>query len=164
MAMLVSCPSCNRRLRANDTMAGKRVSCPNCGGVVDIPRPSTTVTAMPIDIDPNDSPLHQQPSISADYPNAAASGGSAAQQAVGTSPVRGRISLKTATEAAIVLIALGMLVDFALLFYNLHVWSTRLNRPVFEALQVALPHRIPSLLESLGMLVFLCVLRSKQSG
>jgi hypothetical protein len=37
MVLLVSCPSCRRDLKLKEEMAGKRVKCPGCGGVVAVP-------------------------------------------------------------------------------------------------------------------------------
>lgn len=33
MSLLIACPSCSRKLRTPDNMAGRKVKCPSCGGV-----------------------------------------------------------------------------------------------------------------------------------
>ena len=37
MAITAQCGSCNKKFTANDTLAGKRVKCPQCGGAITIP-------------------------------------------------------------------------------------------------------------------------------
>ena len=39
MAIAAKCESCGKRFRANDKLAGKKVKCPECGGVLTIPLP-----------------------------------------------------------------------------------------------------------------------------
>lgn len=39
MAITAQCGSCNKKFKANDTLAGKRVKCPQCGGAITIPVP-----------------------------------------------------------------------------------------------------------------------------
>ena len=37
MAITAQCGSCNKKFKANDKLAGKRVKCPQCGGAITIP-------------------------------------------------------------------------------------------------------------------------------
>ena len=37
MAITAQCGSCEKKFKANDTLAGKRVKCPQCGGAITIP-------------------------------------------------------------------------------------------------------------------------------
>ncbi len=39
MAITAQCGSCNKKFKANDQLAGKRVKCPQCGGAIAIPVP-----------------------------------------------------------------------------------------------------------------------------
>jgi phage FluMu protein Com len=39
MALTARCGSCNKKFKANDKLAGKRVKCPQCGGTITIPVP-----------------------------------------------------------------------------------------------------------------------------
>ena len=39
MAITAQCGSCNKKFKANEQLAGKRVKCPQCGGVITIPVP-----------------------------------------------------------------------------------------------------------------------------
>jgi len=38
MPISVTCPACGQRLKAKDTLAGRTVPCPKCGGKLQIPR------------------------------------------------------------------------------------------------------------------------------
>lgn len=40
MPIDVTCPGCRKTLRAPDTLAGKRVKCPQCGGAIAVPAPA----------------------------------------------------------------------------------------------------------------------------
>jgi hypothetical protein len=39
MPIAAECKSCHKRFKANDKLAGKKVKCPQCGGVIQIPTP-----------------------------------------------------------------------------------------------------------------------------
>ncbi len=45
MSIKVSCDSCGKQLSVRDEAAGKRVKCPDCGGVVQIPEPDDVMDA-----------------------------------------------------------------------------------------------------------------------
>lgn len=40
MAISIRCAACGRKLRLADSAAGRRCKCPDCGGVIRIPRPA----------------------------------------------------------------------------------------------------------------------------
>src|SRR5690349_14429642 len=50
MPQIVECGTCAKKLQAPDALAGKRVACPACKGVVSIPslRPATITTTSPV--------------------------------------------------------------------------------------------------------------------
>ncbi|MBC8116610.1 MAG: RDD family protein [Candidatus Saccharimonas sp.] len=52
MSILVSCDSCSKQLKVRDEAAGKRVKCPECGGVIEIPVPDDVVDAEAADENP----------------------------------------------------------------------------------------------------------------
>ncbi len=43
--MIVKCGSCQKKLKAHEKLAGKKVKCPGCGAVLKIPQPGSTATA-----------------------------------------------------------------------------------------------------------------------
>ncbi len=45
MSIRVSCNGCGKELKVRDEAAGKRVKCPDCGGVIAIPEPDDVVDA-----------------------------------------------------------------------------------------------------------------------
>lgn len=48
MALTVTCPSCNRSLKAPESLAGRRVKCPGCSVPFDIPVPTEEGTTDPL--------------------------------------------------------------------------------------------------------------------
>jgi uncharacterized RDD family membrane protein YckC/predicted RNA-binding Zn-ribbon protein involved in translation (DUF1610 family) len=52
MSILVSCPACSKQLKVRDEAAGKRVKCPECGGVIEIPVPADVMDAEAADDHP----------------------------------------------------------------------------------------------------------------
>jgi predicted RNA-binding Zn-ribbon protein involved in translation (DUF1610 family) len=42
MAISLQCPGCQKRLKARDELAGKRIKCPSCGGIVPVPVAAST--------------------------------------------------------------------------------------------------------------------------
>jgi hypothetical protein len=58
----VVCPTCRKKLRPPDRLAGKRVTCPRCEAVLTVPLPSDSSEDIPTDIPapetaPEDPPL-----------------------------------------------------------------------------------------------------------
>ncbi|MCI0455800.1 MAG: DUF1559 domain-containing protein [Gemmataceae bacterium] len=51
MPILLTCPGCTKTLKAPDSVAGRKVKCPQCGTVLDVPAPAaeppTAVSATP---------------------------------------------------------------------------------------------------------------------
>src|SRR5439155_2167386 len=43
--MFVTCGQCNKKLKLNDALAGKKVKCPSCGSVVAVPEETAVVEA-----------------------------------------------------------------------------------------------------------------------
>jgi RsiW-degrading membrane proteinase PrsW (M82 family) len=70
MAILVTCP-CGKSLRAADALAGKRVRCPACGGVLAIPAPPPEPDLLP------EEPPAPPPASMPDAPGEARSEGAA---------------------------------------------------------------------------------------
>ncbi len=52
MSIKVSCDSCGKELKVRDEAAGKRVKCPDCGSVVQIPEPDDVLDAETADDNP----------------------------------------------------------------------------------------------------------------
>ena len=52
MSIRVSCDSCGKQLKVRDEAAGKRVKCPDCGSVVQIPEPDDVLDAEAADDNP----------------------------------------------------------------------------------------------------------------
>lgn len=52
MSIKVSCDSCGKQLKVRDEAAGKRVKCPDCGSVVQIPEPDDVMDAETADDNP----------------------------------------------------------------------------------------------------------------
>jgi predicted Zn finger-like uncharacterized protein len=48
MAEIISCPQCERKLRATDDLLGKQVKCPTCGTTFTAEMPRPPVTPIPI--------------------------------------------------------------------------------------------------------------------
>lgn len=46
MAFQFACPACGKKVQANETMAGTKVKCPHCAGIIQVP-PTTQVTEKP---------------------------------------------------------------------------------------------------------------------
>lgn len=47
MSLLVACPSCKGQCQAPDNAAGRKVRCPRCGAVLDVPAPASPPQARP---------------------------------------------------------------------------------------------------------------------
>ncbi len=66
MPILLTCPSCNKTLKAPDSVAGRKVKCPQCATVLDVPAPAaeppTAVSAAPPPplVEPAPAPPHYQ--------------------------------------------------------------------------------------------------------
>ncbi|MBC8116611.1 MAG: hypothetical protein H7062_19635 [Candidatus Saccharimonas sp.] len=52
MSIRASCDSCGKQLKVRDEAAGKRVKCPDCGSVVQIPEPDDVMDAEAADDNP----------------------------------------------------------------------------------------------------------------
>ena len=48
MPIEVSCPGCGKKLRAPDSVAGKRVKCPQCSTPVPVPSPASGATPLAV--------------------------------------------------------------------------------------------------------------------
>src|SRR5262245_29926852 len=51
MPVDVTCSSCQRKMRVPDTAAGKRIKCPKCQGVIDVPGTSTSSVQMGVAVE-----------------------------------------------------------------------------------------------------------------
>ncbi len=47
MSIITECGSCNKKFKAKDSMAGKRVKCPKCTSPITVPTPKAAVAASP---------------------------------------------------------------------------------------------------------------------
>ncbi len=56
----VSCEGCNSRLAVPETAAGKKLRCPKCQTVIDVPAPTLTPTAPPAPTAPAPKPLKKK--------------------------------------------------------------------------------------------------------
>ncbi|MBC7815372.1 MAG: hypothetical protein IAG10_00570 [Planctomycetaceae bacterium] len=52
MSIRISCDSCGKQLKVRDEAAGRRVKCPDCGSVVQIPEPDDVMDAEAADDNP----------------------------------------------------------------------------------------------------------------
>ena len=57
MSIITKCGSCNKKFKAKDSMAGKRVKCPGCSQPITVPNPKETVPAAPSPTVSNYSPI-----------------------------------------------------------------------------------------------------------
>src|SRR5688572_19109996 len=48
MSLLFNCPKCDKKLKIQDELAGKRVKCPGCGQVVSVPPMGHVVAEAPV--------------------------------------------------------------------------------------------------------------------
>src|SRR5689334_16819561 len=48
MPVRVACPSCRRRLRVPEDLAGRRVTCPRCNHALDVPPPEEAPAEEPV--------------------------------------------------------------------------------------------------------------------
>jgi hypothetical protein len=134
MPMVVSC-SCGKRFEAKDSLAGQRVRCPACGGILDIPlsqpaRQGASAAAIndPWRIVPAGQPQHSAPS----YGTPAASGFGQQAAAQQKSP-----GMSTGLLVGIVVAGIGamMLLGIAIMFSA--YWSSTRDTQSPEAISSA---------------------------
>lgn len=57
MSIITQCGSCNKKFKAKDSMAGKRVKCPKCTSPITVPNPEPAVAASPSPSASNYNPI-----------------------------------------------------------------------------------------------------------